>query len=212
MKDFFVHRTARGLTIPFVIVICVLLAGVGSARAAKNATVEVGFVGVPPPNFQNVLLNVQSVRINPDVNAAPGNGKWQNIPVPPGIGDAGQSAELQIDLNTSQNIPQLFNTAGVQTGTYRIAELRLDPNNPGTLVPNCPQTSPPICNASNTADGCINYPIQLASGTNVITLLECRRADLSRKRDNGAVDPSSVDDGRLCRLRCPAVHIRLRSR
>jgi hypothetical protein len=169
VKHSFVHRTAGGLTIPFVIVIGVLLAGVGSARAAKNAMVEVGFVGVPPPNFQNVLLNVQSVRVNPDVNAAPGNGKWQSIPVPPGIGNAGQNADLQIDLNASQNTPQIFNTAGVQTGTYRIVELRLDPNNPGTLVPDCPQTSPPISNPSTTADGCINYPIQLASGTNVIT-------------------------------------------
>jgi len=168
VKHFFVHRTAGGLIVPFVIVIGVLLAGVGSARAAKNAMVEVGFVGVPPPNFQNVLLNVQSVRINPDVSAAPGNGKWQTIPVPPGIGNAGRNADLQIDLNASQNTPQIFNTAGVQAGTYRIVELRLDSNNPGTLVPDCPNAPGTIANPSNTADGCISYPIQLA-GNNVIT-------------------------------------------
>ena len=169
MKHFFVHRTAGGLIVPFVIVIGVLLAGVGSARAAKNAMVEVGFVGVPPPNFQNVLLNVQSVRINPDVSAAPGNGKWQTIPVPPGIGNAGRNADLQIDLNASQNTPQIFNTAGVQAGTYRIVELRLDSNNPGTLVPDCPNGPGTIANPSNTADGCISYPIQLTNDTNVIT-------------------------------------------
>ncbi|MGD0672482.1 MAG: hypothetical protein ABSB13_10415 [Candidatus Binatus sp.] len=168
MKHSFVHRTAGGLIVAFVIVIGVLLAGVGSARAAKNAMVEVGFVGVPPPNFQNVLLNVQSVRINPDVSAAPGNGKWQTIPVPPGIGNAGRNADLQIDLNASQNTPQIFNTAGVQAGTYRIVELRLDSNNPGTLVPDCPNAPGTIANPSNTADGCISYPIQLA-GNNVIT-------------------------------------------
>ena len=169
MKHFFVHRTAGGLIVAFVIVIGVLLAGVGSARAAKNAMVEVGFVGVPPPNFQNVLLNVQSVRINPDVSAAPGNGKWQTIPVPPGIGNAGRNADLQIDLNASQNTPQIFNTAGVQAGTYRIVELRLDSNNPGTLVPDCPNGPGTIANPSNTADGCISYPIQLTNDTNVIT-------------------------------------------
>ena len=163
MKDFFVHRIARALIIPFVTLTCVLLAGVGPARAAKNASVEIGFVGVPPPNFQNVLLNVQSVRINPNANAGPGSGRWQNIPVPPGIGGAGQNAELQIDLNTSQNVPQLFNTNAVQAGTYAVAEILLDPNNPGTLIPNCPGASP-------LSDGCIGYPIQLATGTSVISV------------------------------------------
>ncbi len=113
------------------------------------------------PAFQNVLLNVQSVRINPNPDAGPGSAKWQNIAVPPGIGGAGQAAELQIDLNASQNIPQLFNTGSVRADTYRVAELRLDPNNPGTIVPNCPQ-GPPL--GHNTSDGCINYPIQLSNG------------------------------------------------
>lgn len=167
MKDFFAHHTARGLIIPFVAVICVLLAGAGSARAA-NAFVEVGFVGVPPPGFQNVLLNVQRIRINPDATAAPDNGRWQGIPVPPGIGGSGQNAELQIDLNTSQNIPQLFNTAGVRPDTYKIAELILDPGNPGTLIPNCPTGTP----LGRTTDGCINYPIQLAAGTSVISVTD----------------------------------------
>src|ERR1019366_8252240 len=169
VKHSFVHRTARGLIVPFVIVIGVLLAAVGSAQAGKKAMVEVGFVGVPPPNFQNVLLNVQSVRLNPKASAGPGNGKWQSIPVPPGIGNAGQSADMQIDLNTSQNVPQLFNTANVQNNTYQIAELRLDPNNPGSLIPDCPNSAT-LGSANNTADGCINYPIQLATGKNVITV------------------------------------------
>jgi hypothetical protein len=171
VKDFFVYRTARGLIIPFVTLICVLLAAAVPARAANNGKhglVEIGFVGVPPqtvingvpvPNFQNVLLNIQTVRINPKASANPGNGKWQNIPVPPGIGGSGQSADLQIDLNTAQNVPQIFNTAPVRVDNYRIAQIVLDTQNPGTLIPNCP-SSPPIGNN----DGCINYPIQLASG------------------------------------------------
>lgn len=172
MKDSFVHRVARGPIIPLITVICVLLAGAGPARAGKSAQVEVGFVGVPPksesgtPLYQDVLLNVRSVRINPNVDAAPGNAKWQSIPVPPAIGGKGQNADLQIDLNTSQNIPQLFNTAGVQPGTYRIAELVLDSANPGSIVPNCP-LAPPL-GANN--DGCINYPIQLSANTNVISV------------------------------------------
>lgn len=149
--------------------ICVLLAGAGSAWASKKALVEVGFAGVPPPNFQNVLLNVQSVRINPSATAGPGSGKWQTIPVPPGIGSAGQTADLQIDLNTSQNIPQLFNTANVRVDTYRTVELRLDPTYPGSLVPDCP-LSAPISTPKDTADGCISYPIQLATGSSIITV------------------------------------------
>jgi hypothetical protein len=160
VKDFFVRRTVLGLIIPVLTVICVMLAGAGPALAAKKAAVQVGFVGVPPPGFQNVLLNVQSVRINPNVNAGPGSSKWQNIPTPPGIGGSGQNAELQIDLNSSQNLPQLFNTANVRVDTYRVAQIELDTNNPGTLIPNCPQ-APPI---GSTADGCINYPITLANG------------------------------------------------
>jgi hypothetical protein len=166
VKDFFVHRVARRLSVPFVIIICVLLTGAGTARAGKNAPVEVGFVGLPPPGFQNVLLNVQAVRINSNAKAGPGSSRWQTIPTPPGIGGNGQFAELQIDLNASQNIPQLFNTADVRPDTYRVAEILLDPSNPGFLIPNCPQ-SPPV---GVRADGCINYPITLNNG-NVISVV-----------------------------------------
>jgi len=166
VKDFFVHRTARGRIIPFFIVICLLLGGAEPARAGKNASVVVGFVGVPPPGFQNVLLNVQSVRLNSNASAGPGSGKWQNIPTPPGIGGNGQLAELQIDLNTSQNVPQLFNTAGVQANTYHVAQILLDTTNPGELIPNCP-LAPPAGN--NSSDGCIAYPITLNNG-NVISV------------------------------------------
>jgi len=160
-------------------VICLLLAGAGSAWAGKNASVEVGFVGVPPPGFQNVLLNVQSVRINPNAGAGPNNGKWSNIPTPPGIGGAQQNAELQIDLNTSQNVPQLFNTANVRQGTYNVAELLLDTTNPGTLIPNCP-LAPPV---GKTADGCINYPIQVTNGNLIstpVSMLSAQNGKLSQ--------------------------------
>jgi hypothetical protein len=189
VKDFFVYRIARGLIIPFVTLICVLLAGAGPARAGKAAQVEIGFVGVPPkstsgavPNFQNVLLNIQSIRINPKASANPGNGKWQTIPVPPGIGGAGQSADLQIDLNSSQNVPQIFNTAPVRVDNYRIAQIVLDPQNPGTLIPNCPTASP-----IGNSDGCINYPIQLVTGDNLFVTTPDGGILVSAKK--GAVAP-----------------------
>ena len=158
MKDFFVYRTVRRLTIPLIVTFCVLLAAALPAVAgSKSAQVEVGFVGAPPPGFQNVLLNVQAVRINPKLNANPTGGGWQRIPTPPGIGGTNQLSELQIDLNASQNIPQLFNTAGVKVNTYHTAELLLDPNNPGTLIPNCPTSA-------STLEGCLTYPIVLNNG------------------------------------------------
>ena len=105
MKYFFVHRTARGLIIPLAIVFCALLANAGAAWAGKNSSLEIGFVGVPPPGFQNVLLNVISVRVNSKASAGPGNGGWQTIPAPPGVGGSNSSAELQIDLNNLQDTP-----------------------------------------------------------------------------------------------------------
>jgi hypothetical protein len=141
--------------------ICLLLAGAVPAGAAPVSRVQIGFLGTQPVTgtqpiplmFQNVLLNVVSVRVNRNATAAPNAGGWQKIPAPPGIGGSGSNAELQIDLNSSQNIPQLFNTSNVRPDVYKIAQLVLDPTNPGTLIPTCP-ASPP-------ADGCINYPLQI---------------------------------------------------
>jgi hypothetical protein len=162
VKDFFVYRIVCRLTLSLIVVICVLMAGTVPARAAQKARVVVGFVGSPPSGFQNVLLNVQAVRINPRNNPSPTGGGWQRIPTPPGIGGQGQNAELQIDLNASQNIPQLFNTVGVKPNTYHTAELLLDPNNPGVLIPNCPQSP-------GGGEGCIVYPISL-NGGNLISV------------------------------------------
>jgi len=162
VKDFFVYRTALLLTLFLIITFYLLLAGAVPAGAAtKTSRIQIGFLGTQTvvagaptiPSFQNVLLNVVSIRVNRNAGAAPNAGGWQKIPAPPGIGGSSSNAELQIDLNTSQNIPQLFNTSNVRPDTYKIAQLVLDPTNPGTLIPTCP-ASPP-------ADGCINYPLQI---------------------------------------------------
>jgi hypothetical protein len=144
---------------------------------AKKAQVEVGFVGTPPPTFQNVLLNVQAVRINPQKNASPTGGKWQTIPTPPGIGNTTQLSVLQIDLNASQNIPQLFNTAGVKLNTYHTAEILLDPSNPGSLIPNCPT-------ANSRTEGCVKYPLALNNG-NVILVTDTSDQGLVAPPKNG---------------------------
>jgi hypothetical protein len=165
VKDLRVFRTVRDLTLALAIAFSIILAGFGTAAAGgRSAPIEIGFLGVPPLHFQNVLLNVQAVRINPKVNAAPNDSKWQRIGVPAGIGTGGgNSPELQIDLNNSQNIPQLFNTAKVKPDKYQIAQLILDPNNPGTIVPDCPN--------AGTPEGCINYPIQLSDAGAPINLI-----------------------------------------
>jgi hypothetical protein len=171
VKDFFVYRTVRGLIIPSAIVICVLLAGFGSAEAGKRGRVEIGFKGVLAGNagyFQNVLLNIQAVRINPHLSAGPSSGQWQHIPAPPGIGGSGHSAELQIDLNASQNVPQLFNTAAVRADTYKVAEIKLDPNVPGYLIPECPN-APGVPAGGFNSDGCVNIPIQVTNGPTLST-------------------------------------------
>ncbi|MGA8643672.1 hypothetical protein [Candidatus Binatus sp.] len=161
MKDFFVYRTALRPTLPSIITVCLLLALAVPARAAKNARVQIGFVGTQPVNgstgtplsFQNILLNIVAIRINSHVGAGPNSAGWQKIPAPPGVGGSSSNAELQIDLLSSQNIPQLFNTAGVRVDNYKVVQLQLDQSNPGSLIPTCP-ASPP-------ADGCIVYPLQL---------------------------------------------------
>ncbi len=165
VKDFFVHRRGLRPTLPFVIAIFLLLVATTPAVAGKAAQVQIGFMGAPPTGYQNVLLNVIGVRINRHVGASPNAGGWQTIPLPPGLGGSGANAELQIDLNSMQNVPELFNTANVRTQTYKIVQLLLDSSNPGYLIPNCPGS---VGATGNNSDGCINYPI-LVNNPNSIT-------------------------------------------
>jgi hypothetical protein len=160
-----VYRTVRRLAFSLGIALSITLAGFGSAVAANRAPVVVGFKGVPPAGFQNVLLNVVAVRLNPNASAAPTGSGWQKITVPAAIGGGGSAPpEVQIDLNNSQDTPQLFNTGRIKPNSYRIAQLILDPNNPGTLVPNCQQ-------AGGLLEGCINYPFQLTNPGSPINVI-----------------------------------------
>jgi hypothetical protein len=126
---------------------------------ANCGNIQVGFVGVPPPGFQNALINVIAVSVNPKSTAAPDDPRWVNINVPinAGVGVSAKPGVLQFDLNQIQTVPALFNTQAARADNYQLALITLDPVNPGTLVPTCPNELP----GTGTLEGCINYPVQL---------------------------------------------------
>jgi hypothetical protein len=132
--------------------------------------------------FQRVLLNVVAVRLNPspDPNISDIDPGWVAVSVPPGLGrinafgaittnvtfggnfglngttfaiGMGRS-ELQVDLNVLQQNVQLFNGAQIPAQTYNQAELVVDQDNPGNLVPVCGSGSP-------RGEGCITYTASL---------------------------------------------------
>jgi hypothetical protein len=128
--------------------------------------------------FQRVLLNVESVRLNTstDLTLSDADSSWVTIPVPPAIaynipsqtittslnfGTSGTLltapvSELQFDLAPAQNLPVFVNLASVPGQTYFQIELVLDSAPPGNVVPLCPQFAP-------AGEGCVTYPAGLAS-------------------------------------------------
>ncbi|HEY6420063.1 MAG TPA: hypothetical protein VIX59_13755 [Candidatus Binataceae bacterium] len=133
------------------------------ALAAKGS-VEVGFIAVPPQGFQNALVNVISVRLNPKTTAVESDTRWVTIPVPSlvGTGSSGKPGDLQFDLNLIQSVPQLFNTATVKPNHYMLVEVILDNQRPGTLVP--------VCSSAGPLEGCVNYPMVLQSPGTPLTI------------------------------------------
>jgi hypothetical protein len=130
--------------------------GGGGSSATPNPTqglIEVALTGSPSSGFQAILLNVVSVRINPsrDANVSELDPNWRNIGLSPGAGGAG---ELQVNLNLAQNQVQVFGVHSVAAQEYRQAELVLDPNLPGQIVPSCGK-------APTANEGCLSYPFVL---------------------------------------------------
>jgi hypothetical protein len=178
-------RTALALLAPALIIGMLMFGsnsggvGVASAKSTKTkapktgptpASVQVGFITEPVAGsspialtgYQNIYLNVVAVRLNPKpkpnstATPSPNDPNWVTIPVPSGIiGNAGNTGALQIDLIAGQTEAQLFNTAGVRVNTYHTAELLLDTQNPGEIVPVCGS-------APSRNDGCVTQPIQLS--------------------------------------------------
>jgi hypothetical protein len=141
--------------------------------------VEVGLVDSPSTGFQNILLNVESVMLNPIANADNTTPGWVTVPIPSGVGPTQAPTilstnfsfggifggggvlatpganELQIDLNGVQNQVQLFNAALVPAQQYNEIQVTFDVTNPGNIIPNC--------SAGPSLEGCITYPMQFSS-------------------------------------------------
>jgi len=132
--------------------------GAGPTAVPTQGTLQIGFTDSPSNGFQSILLNVISVRINPstDGNVSEADPNWIVITAPPGVGAVG---ELQIDLNQLQNNVKLFNSGVVTAQSYYQLEVEVDPNNPGSIVPTCNKTQPPVI------QGCITYGMTFATGS-----------------------------------------------
>ncbi|MGH7987208.1 MAG: hypothetical protein ACREQX_13095 [Candidatus Binataceae bacterium] len=179
-----------------IVGVCVLLVGCGgggsssSTSASSSAipsnigTVEVAMLANSGQPFQDITLNVLAVRLNPstDPNVAESDKNWQNISVPPANGliasgastmiigtnpgtSASKSAQFgqvvqSLDFTQLQGMAQLFNAGAIKPQTYTQVELLLSPTNPGSITP--------ICGADPAAEGCIPYPLRLASGISSI--------------------------------------------
>ncbi len=119
--------------------------------------VEVGLVDSPSGQFQQLLLNVVGVRVNPspDLTLSILDPNWRTVTVAPGPGGLG---ELQVDLNAIQNQVQVFNTGEIPAQEYQQVELALDDTLPGLITPNCPR-------GTATNEGCLSYPFQFKTVT-----------------------------------------------
>ncbi|MGH7905137.1 MAG: carboxypeptidase-like regulatory domain-containing protein [Candidatus Binataceae bacterium] len=180
---------ALALLIPLLLILSLILPiGCGSGNpsvtfatpqpTAGNA--EVGFVDAPAAGFQNVLLNVVHIKMNPHSNAPGSAPGWVTVPVPAGTGLTGAPifntnvtgggpffnttliagpgpSELQIDLNQLQDNVQIFNIWGVPAQTYRSIFVQLDNITPAVLTPNCGAPGSPL-------EGCKSYRAVLAKG------------------------------------------------
>lgn len=133
--------------------------GGGSTPAATQGYLELGFVDSPTSGFQQINLNVVSVRFNPSTNpnVSDSDPNWYTIPAPPGAGAAG---ELALDLTKITANVQMFNTAATAAQVYFQVELQLDPTTPGTVIPSC---------GGGGIEGCASYPISMPNGTNLRT-------------------------------------------
>ncbi len=139
--------------------------GPSISAAPTPGNVEIAFVGQPPPSFRNVLLNISTVRLNPKANAAINDTHWVTIPVATNASSGMNLAnpgDLQVDLNDLRTGATLFNTYGVPVNVYNDAQVVVDVNVPGTLVPVCQ----PVLSG---LEGCINYPMAFPSAQEAIT-------------------------------------------
>jgi Domain of unknown function (DUF4382) len=141
----------------------------GAAPAPAGAgNVEIALADSPSSSFQQLTLNVVSVRFNPstNLNISESDKQWETIlPQPPSSGLSPN--EAIIDLNSLAMLAQIFGTGRLKTKTFGQVELVLDPIAPGSVVPVC---SPAVFDGLPPlpGEGCISYPMKLLkSGTNL---------------------------------------------
>jgi hypothetical protein len=172
VKKLHLSWSAVAILAPAAIVCAILVGSIhGTDKALagkKKGSLQVAFItnvtgpnGGPAEHFQNLFLNVSSVRINPkpkpkaknQVIPAEGASNWITIPVPAGVGGVarGNPGDLQIDMIAGQSQAQYYNTGKVKQNTYYTVEVEFDTSVPGFAVPTCPSGGP--------REGCINYPI-----------------------------------------------------
>ena len=138
----------------------------GAAPAPAGAgNVEIALADSPSSSFQQLALNVVSVRFNPssNLNISESDKQWETIlPQPPSSGLSPN--EAIIDLNSLAMQAQIFGTGRLKTKTFGQVELVLDPIAPGSVVPVCSPAVP----APFPGEGCISYPMKLLKpGTNL---------------------------------------------
>lgn len=139
--------------------------GSSPSPAPTPGNIEIAFVGQPPLGFRNVLVNVSTVRLNPNANASVNDSTWVTIPVAANSAAGftiGNPGDLQLDLNKLQTGATVFNTFGVPVNVYNQVQVVVDTTIPGTLIPVCQPVASGL-------EGCINYPIAFQNSQQAIT-------------------------------------------
>ncbi len=173
MKHLSLRWLAATLLGPVLMVLGILLvagAPPQAAGASGKGFVQVAFTGTLTTSdgapisqeYQRVLLNIKDVRLNPSGNLkiSDSDPSWVTIK-PARIGLSNPLGEhttalrvVQLDLVTLQNLPFFFNGASIRAQRYRQVELVLNPTNPGSVVPLCPQSVP-------AGEGCVPFGVSL---------------------------------------------------
>jgi hypothetical protein len=148
--------------------------GSGIVEVAFQATLSTFDGSQVAQDYQHVLLNVVSVRLNPIPGATDSDTGWVEIPAPAAVGTinptqfintslnfsgsgtllTAANSELQMDLVPIQNLAFFFNAGTVPAQNYGQVEVVLDSNVPGNMVP--------LCNSSG-GQGCVSYLANLTS-------------------------------------------------
>ncbi len=131
--------------------------GKGVVQVAFTATLTTSD-GLPiSDEYQRILLNVVSIRLNPsgNLNISDSDPHWVTIAA---LARVGLSNPL--DLVTLQNLPFLFKDANIPAQSYGQLELVLNPTNPGSVVPLCPHLFP--------GKGCVPYGVTLLQSSTIL--------------------------------------------